>query len=214
MLPFVSIIYVKSVHQTRFNCLGENLLYIDSRNSYELIPDGMRVSFCDRSSIVVVHDSCTCGLLFFATKFLLFAETSSFYGTPCPMGIMIKYLNPSTTMISISIRTSAYTHQGNDMPLIDSLREECRRFLRSCFPFLIQFFHAGNDEVLPSSPTGTSCLHCLAFFAIRTCPVGNSGSGYAVLSHKVGNRASVLNVRTNNFSSDIRVVCFSPLLTL
>ena len=41
----------------------------------------------------------------------------------------------------------------------------------------------------------------LAFFAIWAYPVGNSGSGYAVLSHKAVNRASILNVRTNNLSS-------------
>ena len=31
--------------------------------------------------------------------------------------------------------------------------------------------------------------------------IENSGSGYAVLSHKAGNRASILNVHTKNFSS-------------
>ena len=42
----------------------------------------------------------------------------------------------------------------------------------------------------------------LAFFTIRAYSVGNGGSGYAVLSHMAGNRAPVLNVRANNFSSD------------
>ena len=43
----------------------------------------------------------------------------------------------------------------------------------------------------------------LAFFAIQTYPVGNGGSGYAVLIHTAGNRASVPNERTNNFSSGL-----------
>jgi len=82
MVPFVSVIYVKSVHQTRFVCLGENSALIDSGIFYEPILDDMRVSFGDKSSVVVVHDSCTCGLLFCSMRFLLFAETPSSYGAP------------------------------------------------------------------------------------------------------------------------------------
>ena len=87
------------------------------------------------------------------------------------------------------------------MPLIDFLREEFRYFFRRCSPFPIRLFHAGDDEVLPSSPTGLLPIIVLVFFVIRASPVENSSSEYSVLSHKAGNRAPVLNVRTNNFSS-------------
>ena len=69
------------------------------------------------------------------------------------------------------------------------------------YPFPIRLFHAGDDEVLPSSPTETSPHHCFSILRDTSVPVGNGGFGYAVLSHKAGNRAPVLNVRANNFSS-------------
>ena len=83
MVPFVSVIYVKSGYTTHDSAAQEkNSTLIDSGKFYELIPDGMQVSFDDKLSVVVVHDSCTCGLLFCSMRFLLFAETPSFYGAP------------------------------------------------------------------------------------------------------------------------------------
>ena len=83
MVPFVSVIYVKSGYTTHDSAAQEkNPTLIDSGKFYELIPDGMQVSFDDKLSVVVVHDSCTCGLLFCSMRFLLFAETPSFYGAP------------------------------------------------------------------------------------------------------------------------------------
>ena len=45
-------------------------------------PYGMRISFGDKSSVVVVHDSSTCGLLFCSMRFFPFAESPLFYGAP------------------------------------------------------------------------------------------------------------------------------------
>ena len=57
------------------------------------------------------------------------------------------------------------------MSLIDFLREECRCFfLRSCSPFPIRLFHAGDDDVLPSSPTETSPHHCAGILRDTSVP--------------------------------------------
>ena len=94
-------------------------------------------------------------------------------------------------------------------------------FVDCCFAHGVPWHQENHDKVLESvgnneifeqdnllSHFWGSCnkrllllIHVLAFLAIRAYPVGNSGSGYAVLSHKAGNRAPVLNVCTDNFSS-------------
>ena len=101
---------------------------------------------------------------------------------------------------SISIRTPAYTHQGNNIPLIDSLHEECRYFFRSCSPFLIWPFHAGDDEVLPISPTGTYLHHCFGILRDTNIPSWKQWLWICRLNRKAGKRTSILNVRANNFS--------------
>ena len=58
----------------------KNPALIDSGKFYEVFPDGMQVSFGEKLSVVAVHDSCICELLFCSTRFLLFAEMPSFYG--------------------------------------------------------------------------------------------------------------------------------------
>ena len=139
-----------------------NSALIDSGKFYELIPDGTRVFSGDKSSAVVVHDSCICGLLFCSMRSLLFAEMLSFDGVlwhhenydkvlesvdnneiserDAPLshfwGSCNRRLDEcATSSKAISSRTPSYTHQENDMPLIDSLREECRCFFRKLFSF-------------------------------------------------------------------------------
>jgi len=55
-------------------------------------------SFSDKLSAVVVHDSCTYGLLFCSIRFLLFSEISLIYSATRRHKNMIKCLNPLTTM--------------------------------------------------------------------------------------------------------------------
>jgi len=66
-------------------------------------------------------------------------------------------------------------------------------------PETMKFFHHLRLRLL--------FIIVLAFFTIRAYPVGNSGSGYAVLSSKADNRASIPNVCTNT-------LMFFPLLAL
>ena len=140
----------------------KNSALIDSEKFYELIPDGTRIFFGDKSSVVAVHDSCICGLLFCSMKSLLFTEIPSFDGAlwhhenfdkvlesvdnnkiserDAPLshfwGSCNKRLDEcAASSKAISIRTPTYTHQENDMPLIDFLREECRCFFRKLFSF-------------------------------------------------------------------------------
>ena len=94
-------------------------------------------------------------------------------------------------------------------------------FVNCCFAHGVPWHQENHDKVLESVDNNElseradslshfwgSCnkrllllIHVLAFLAIRAYPVGNSGSGYVVLSYKAGNRAPVLNVCTDNFSS-------------
>ena len=82
MVPFVSVIYVKSVHQTRFGHSGEKFRFNRFGKILWLILDGTYVFFGDKSSAVAVHDSCIYGLLFCSMRSLLFAEMPSFCGAP------------------------------------------------------------------------------------------------------------------------------------
>ena len=155
MVPFASVIYVKSVHQTRFGCLREKFRFNRFGKVLWANPRWYAGFFRRQIECVVVRDSCTCGLLFCSMRFLLFAEMPSYYGAlwhhgnhdkvpesvdnnefferDNPLshfwGSCNKRLDECAAFLkAISIRTPAYTHQGNDMPLIDSLREECLCF--------------------------------------------------------------------------------------
>ena len=152
----------------------------------------MRVSFSDKLSVVVVHDSCTCGLLFCSMRFLLFAETPSFYGALWHHEIHGKVLE-FVDNNEIFERNNPLSHFWSDC---NKRSDELCSFLKSHLQLRLLR------------------IIVLAFFAIRAYPVGNNGSGYAVLSHKAGNCASIRNVRANTFSSDFvwysSPVFFSP----
>ena len=138
----------------------------------------MRVSFGDKSSVVAVRDSCTCGLLFCSMRFLLFAETPSSFGVPCPHG------NHDKVLESVD---------NNEL-------EEFHYFFRSCSLFPIWPFHAGDDEVLPISPTGTYLHHCFGILRDTNIPSWKQWLWICRLNRKAGKRTSILNVRANNFS--------------
>ena len=82
MIQFVSVIYVKSVHQTRFGCLGEKFRF----NRFGIILWGnhrWHMGIFWRQ----IECSCSprfmyCGLLFCSMRFLLFAESPSSYSAP------------------------------------------------------------------------------------------------------------------------------------
>ena len=74
-------------------------------------------------------------------------------------------------------------------------------FLEAVFLFQFGFLTPETTKFFHRLQLRLLFIIVLAFFTIRAYPVGNSGSGYVVLNHKAGNRASILNVRTNNFSS-------------
>ena len=175
----------------------------------------MRISFCDRSSIVVVHDSCMyLWTIVFRNKILSLYGNALILRYPMPHGNHDKvlesvdnndfHLNPNFCLYSSRKRYAR----------IDSLREECRRFYKKPFSFsnsvfftpgTTKFFHHLQLGLLVfivwhSSRYGHAPLKTVAWMC-RTQPQGRQS-------------CSVLNVRTNNLSSDIRVVCFSPLLTL
>ena len=155
MVPFVRVIYVKSVHHIRFGCSGEKFRFNRFGKILWANPRWYAGFFRRQIECVVVRDSCTCGLLFCSMRFLLFAETPSYYGAlwhhgnhdkvpesvdnneiserDAPLshfwGSCNKRLDEcAASSKAISIRTPTYTHQENDMPLIDFLREECRCF--------------------------------------------------------------------------------------
>ena len=62
----------------------------------------MRISFGDKLSVVVVHDSCICGLLFCSMRFFSLQKRLHFTVPYDTMRIMTKCLNPLTAMSFLS----------------------------------------------------------------------------------------------------------------
>ena len=90
MIPFVSVIYVKSVHQTRFGCLGEKFRF----NRFGKI---LWINLRWYASLFRWRIECSCSSRFIylwtgvllneiPLRFLFFAAPPSSYGAPCPPG--------------------------------------------------------------------------------------------------------------------------------
>lgn len=62
----------------------------------------MRISFGNKLSVVAVHDSCICGLLFCSMRFLSLQKRLHFTVPYDTMRIMTKCLNPLTAMSFLS----------------------------------------------------------------------------------------------------------------
>lgn len=128
MVPSVNVIYVKSIHQTRFGYLGEKFCFNRFGKILWANPRCTRVSFGDKSSAVAVHYSCICGLLFCSMRFFLFAETSSFYGAPWHHGNHDKvlesvdnneiHLNPNSCLYLSRKRYATNRFPSLRMPLL------------------------------------------------------------------------------------------------